>query len=69
MATEDQWDIYSKLSYFAQKGIALYVDNRSASPEEALRCYEVHEKHTYMPDYIYNESGKLTELRLDRVQS
>lgn len=65
--TEERQEIYSRLSYFARKGVALYVDDRAATPEEALRCYELHENHVYMPDYVFNDQGMLKELRYDKV--
>ena len=64
---DEKTEIYSRLSYFAQKGIMLYVDNRAVTPEEAMKCYELHEDHVYMPDYIFNERGMLQELRYDKV--
>lgn len=64
---DEKVEIYSKLSYFAQKGITLYVDDRAATPEEAMKCYELHEDHVYMPDYVFNEQGMLQELRYDKV--
>ncbi len=64
---DEKMEIYSKLSYFAQKGIMLYVDDREATPEEAMKCYELHEDHVYMPDYVFDEQGVLQELRYDKV--
>lgn len=65
--TDEKLEIYSRLSYFAQNGISLYVDDKAATPEEAMRCYEFHENHVYMPDYVFNEQGMLRELRYDKV--
>lgn len=65
--TDDKLEIYSRLSYFAQNGIALYVGDQAVTPEEAMRCYELHEDHVYMPDYVFNEQGILRELRYDKV--
>lgn len=66
--TDEELEIFSRLSYFAQSGISLYVDGKAATPAQALKCYELHEDHVYMPDYVFNESGMLREVRYDKVK-
>ena len=65
--TDEKLEIYSRLSYFAQNGIGLYVGNRAVSPEEAMQCYELHEDYVYMPDYVVDEFGVLKEIRFDKI--
>lgn len=47
-----------------EQGTGLYI---SVTPEEiADLC--VREEYTYMPDYIYDETGALIQIRFDRIQ-
>ena len=50
-----------------QEGVALYVDDEPASPDEvAARC--VQEQTVYMPDYVLDENGILEQVRFDRIR-
>jgi hypothetical protein len=50
-----------------KQGIKLYIDGKTATLEEiAFRC--VNEgKSMYMPDYVLDDKGRLTEIRYDKV--
>ncbi len=68
MTTSDknQPTILSLLEYNQKKGVALYLNGRSATPDEiASRC--VNEEPLYMPDYVMDEAGILKEIRYDEI--
>jgi hypothetical protein len=60
--------LQAKLQKMKESGVELYVDGRTASPDEiASRC--VREDCVYMPDYVMGEKGKLLQLRFDKVNT
>lgn len=50
-----------------QGGASLYLEGERSTPEDIVRCC-VNEELSYMPDYVWNESGKLTEIRYDKIR-
>jgi hypothetical protein len=59
--------ILSSLKNISNKGIALYLDGKAATPDEiAFHCVNEDEA-LYMPDYILDEKGVLKEIRYDKV--
>ena len=52
----------SELAY----GTELYVDGEKVSPSQAA-AYAVREESPYMADYILGEQGKISQVRLDKV--
>ena len=55
--------IFSKLQ---KNGTELYVDGEKVSPSQAA-AYAVREESPYMADYILGEQGKISQVRLDKV--
>ncbi len=69
-------DIYSfedltlllKLTKYAQDGVKLYLNKEPATPDEIVDAVSVREnKDTYMPDYVDDEYGELSQIRYDKV--
>ena len=48
------------------KASELYVDGEKVSPSQAA-AYAVREESPYMADYILGEQGKISQVRLDKV--
>lgn len=69
MREKEKREIISRLSYFAQKGVGIYLDGEPSNPEEVAEQYCVEEDCIYMPDYVLTEKGHLKEVRYDRVIS
>jgi hypothetical protein len=63
---EHQTTMVSRLEFIQQKGIALYLNGHSATPDEIASCC-VNEDTVYMPDYVMDEAGKLKEVRYDKI--
>jgi hypothetical protein len=61
--------ILSDLENISRQGISLYLDGKTATPDEiAFHCVnEQSSKYLYMPDYITDEKGRITEIRYDKV--
>jgi len=60
MAMED------RLEEILSQGIELYLDGLPASPSRIAERF-VREDVVYMPDFVINEEGMLTQVRYDRV--
>ena len=59
--------LLSKLSYYANNGIKLYVQDKPLSPEQAfLKVMEGGD--CYMADFVDDDLGELSEIRFDRVE-
>lgn len=58
-----------RLENIVQSGVSLYLDGKEASPKEIAELYTVRENMTYMPDYVTDEKGVLTEVRYDRIST
>ena len=59
----------SREKYFQKlqkNGTELYVDGEKVSPSQAA-AYAVREESPYMADYILGEQGKISQVRLDKV--
>jgi hypothetical protein len=50
-----------------KQGIKLYIDGKAATLEEIARRCVNEGKNMYMPDYVLDDKGKLTEIRYDKV--
>ncbi len=68
MTTSDknQPTILSLLENSQKKGVALYLNGRSATPDEIADCC-VNEETLYMPDYVMDDAGILKEIRYDKI--
>ncbi len=60
--------LLSTLSYYANHGIKLFVQNRPASPEQTVMTV-MEEGGSYMADYVDDDKGSLSEIRFDRVEN
>ena len=47
-------------------GVKLYVNGSVSTPEYITR-HCVNEDTVYMPDYVTDESGKVKEIRYDKI--
>ncbi len=61
-------DMRVRLEGIARGGADLYLEGRRVSAAELAWTYCVNEEAVYMPDYVLNQDGRLTELRYDRVR-
>jgi len=57
--------ILSNLNNVSDKGIALYLSGKAATPEEIADCCLL--DGVYMPDYVLDDKGSLKEIRYDKV--
>lgn len=55
-----------RLEQWERAGIRLYLDGRLSSPE-SIECTCVCEDTPYMPDYVTDNEGRITEIRYDRI--
>lgn len=56
------------LEKLEKSGTALYLDGKQTTAEELAKAYFVNEEAVYMPDYILDEAGKVTQLRYDQIR-
>lgn len=59
-------DMLLQLEQMRDSGVALFVDGRAAQPGEAV-SKAVRENSPYMADYVLGPSGKIEQVRFDRV--
>jgi len=55
-----------RLENIYSKGIELYLDGKPMSPAGIVEHF-VHEESVYMPDFVLDEDGVLTQIRYDKV--
>ncbi|HJA92525.1 MAG TPA: hypothetical protein H9717_05350 [Candidatus Eisenbergiella merdipullorum] len=65
---DDEIELKKHLKKMKKQGVALYLEGKPASPDEIAKKYYVREDSVYMPDYVTDEEGKLTEVRYDKVK-
>lgn len=64
--TENTQNLTAVLHRVQENGVLLYLEGQPADPVTiADRC--VREDETYMADYVTDETGRLRELRYDRI--
>ena len=56
----------SQLEKLEKEGTKLYL-NGAPSTTEYIVDHCVNEDTVYMPDYVADENGKITEIRYDRI--
>lgn len=56
----------NRLEDILSQGIELYLDGQPSSPEGIVERF-VREDVIYMPDFVLNEEGALTQVRYDRI--
>lgn len=64
---EDKIKMRGCLDHYWNKGVNLYLDGILCTPSQVIEKYCLNEDMIYMADYVLDESGKLVELRYDRV--
>ncbi|MBQ2803283.1 MAG: hypothetical protein IJF07_05220 [Lachnospiraceae bacterium] len=57
----------SYLEQLQQSGTEFFVDDKAVLPREAVRK-TVQEGSMYMADYVLGESGKIEQVRFDKVK-
>lgn len=55
-----------RLEAILDQGIELYLEGRPASPDGIVERF-VREDTVYMPDFVINEEGVLTQIRYDKI--
>lgn len=58
--------LYEKLDNMVNWGVELLLCGRPSTPDEVASLL-VKEEAIYMPDFIYDEKGRLSELHYDRI--
>ena len=58
--------LYENLKKWEETGVRLYLDGVPASLE-SIEQNCVMEDSMYMPDYVTDQNGKITEIRYDRI--
>lgn len=57
----------AKLEDILDHGIELYLDGQPASPSRIAERF-VREDAVYMPDFVLDEEGVLTQVRYDEIR-
>lgn len=69
MTSQNKADVVplrSRLKELEEKGVKLYLNGRPSTTEYILKnC--VNEDTVYMPDYVTDESGRIREVRYDKI--
>ncbi|WWR15713.1 hypothetical protein V1224_14755 [Lachnospiraceae bacterium JLR.KK008] len=65
---DNQNEMKERLEKLVKEGAELYLDGKRVSAEELAQTCCVNEESVYMPDYVVNQEGRLTQLRYDRVR-
>lgn len=65
---EDMFRLEQQLTRIVKGGTELYLEGERASAQEVAWTCMVNEEAVYMPDYVLDESGRLAQLRYDRVR-
>lgn len=69
MISQNKTDVVplrSRLEELEEKGVKLYLNGRPSTTEYILKnC--VNEDTVYMPDYVTDESGRIREVRYDKI--
>ena len=63
---EQRCHVRRSLEMVSADGVRLYVDGEESSPADVVRSC-VNEAMNYMPDYVVDANGLLTEIRYDKV--
>jgi len=55
-----------RLESIYSRGVELYLDGKLMSPAGIVEHF-VREESVYMPDFVINEEGILTQVRYDKI--
>ncbi len=58
-----------ELKAIAGKGASLYLEGKKSDAKEIAAACIFNEETNYMRDYVWSESGQLTELKFDIVNN
>lgn len=61
-------ELFAELSQFEKCGIHMCMDGETASPLQIATAHMAREQVSYMRDYIWNDEGKVEELRFNKVK-
>ena len=64
---QKQQDVLEYLNNLSQDGIRISVEGHFFPLEQLAKVMTFSEGICYMPDYLRNDRGNLTEIRFDRV--
>lgn len=65
---DDEIEFKEHLKKISGQGVNLYLEGKPSSPDEIASRFFVCEDAVYMPDYIVDENGRLTQVRYDKVK-
>lgn len=61
--------LYAELSKYENVGISIKLNNRPASPMQIVSELMVKEDNSYMRDYVWDETGHITELAFHSIKN
>ncbi|MCR5267156.1 MAG: hypothetical protein K6E16_01385 [Lachnospiraceae bacterium] len=64
---QEQQDVLAYLNQLSQNGTQISVEGHVVPLEQLAKVISLSEGICYMPDYLRNEKGNLTEIRFNRV--
>lgn len=56
------------LERLEKSGTALYLNGKQTTAAELAKAYFINEEDVYMPDYVLDETGRVTQLRYDQIR-
>ena len=65
---DDVIEFKKHLKKISGQGVDLYLEGKPASPDEIAKKFFVGEDAVDMPEEVMDESGKLTQVRYDKVK-
>lgn len=65
---ESMHGLREHLEKIEKSGADLYLDGRRIGAGELARTCCVNEEAVYMPDYVLDDAGRLTQIRYDKVR-
>ena len=68
MSADDESTLREHLRAIRERGSDLYLEGKPASPDRIARQFYVREDVVYMPDFVTDEQGRLTQVRYDRIR-
>lgn len=58
-----------QLRAIEEEGVCLYIEEEKATPETIINAHCVNEDSVYMPDYVFNNKGKLIEVHYNKIET
>lgn len=59
--------LLKQMKHYRKQGVEILLSGEPSSPEQIASACAVNEHGCYMGDYVWDEKGKLTEIRYDKV--